>query len=122
MSTLNILYGLEDDEETGLTEQLKSEVDETGKPIVGARYAVITAGATVKLKKARGSRSALKHRPVVCGEGETDADGRFHIDGIIPGHKSELAVSKPDVRLPDPVMPLSLRSDETRDLGDVVVK
>lgn len=97
-------------------------VDAAGKPIAGARYTAITAGETSKLKKTGGSRIGFKHRPVVCGQGETDADGRFHIDGIIPGHDFELAAAKPGERIPDALMLLSLRSGETKDLGDVVFK
>lgn len=97
-------------------------VNKSGQPIAKARYAAITAGTTAKLQESRGQRSALKHRPVVSGEGETDADGRFRIDEIIPGHKCELAAGEPGSRLPRALKQLSLRSGESRDLGDVVLK
>ena len=57
---------------------------------------------------------------------ETDSEGRFRIGNVIAGHKCELAAANPGAlqrqELPQALMELTLRSGETRDLGDVVFR
>jgi|GEM_PF-4310805 len=97
-------------------------VDKAGKPVAGARYAALTLGTSAAMKRREEDGSRPKHEPIVCGQGETDPDGRFRIDDLIPGHKSELAAGRRGDRMPKALKQLALRSGESRDLGDVVLK
>jgi hypothetical protein len=56
------------------------------------------------------------------GGGKTDKDGRFKIEGIMPGVKVGLATSKPGTITGTVVEQITLKPGETIDLGDVKSK
>src|SRR5262249_15532306 len=56
------------------------------------------------------------------GGQKTDKDGRFKIEGIIPGVKVGLATSKPGTITGTVVQEMTLKAGETKDLGDVRAK
>jgi hypothetical protein len=56
------------------------------------------------------------------GGQKTDKDGRFKIEGIMPGVKVGLATSKPATITGTVVEQITLKPGETKDLGDVKSK
>ena len=67
-------------------------------------------------------RSESKYMSITTGRwcelyvsGHTDKEGRFRIDGLIPGVKYNLWVGNQD-------FPVTVKSGESRDLGDVRTK
>jgi hypothetical protein len=97
-------------------------VDGNGRPVSQAAFVLMSQGAEAAIKdeisgKIRG------HKPLDFAEGMTNADGRFHIADAIPGCKCELLAATVDTQqkrgIPQLLKTLSLRSGETRDLGDL---
>jgi hypothetical protein len=57
--------------------------------------------------------------------GQLDKDGKFRIDGLAPGLKYGLSVTKAPYRLEisgKDIKDLTIRPSETKDLGDIQVK
>jgi RNA polymerase sigma factor (sigma-70 family) len=89
-------------------------VDEQGKPLADVRIAL--------------------HYPSLPAPGlgalqefRSDRDGRFRVEGLLPGHKHELTLSgdptkKITLTVGDRLKGLSARAGEVKDLGDIAVK
>jgi len=114
-------------------------IDEQGKPLADVRVALHypslpapglaslqgpqpTQGSTDKgdlLLPASGLASLQEFR--------SDRDGRFRVEGLLPGHKHELTLSgdptkKITLSVGDRLKALSARAGEVKDLGDITVK
>jgi RNA polymerase sigma factor (sigma-70 family) len=89
-------------------------IDEQGKPLAGVR--VDLRGPSLP---APGLGSLQEFR--------TDRDGRFRVEGLLPGMKHELTLTgepakKVTLTAGDRIKGLSARSGEIKDLGDIPVK
>jgi RNA polymerase sigma factor (sigma-70 family) len=80
---------------------------------------------TGRLVKPDGQPMAKATISALLRSGQSDKDGKFRIDGLVPGKKFGLGVTKESyyVEIRDKnVEDLSVRPGETRDLGDIQVK
>ncbi len=103
-------------------------VDSEGRPIPGVPLAVLSEGAGKFIQQRRSGQEPVGRRPIELGAddevGMTDVDGRFRAKGLIPGIKGELIGGPPEALregtniLPSVLATFTLRSGETRDLGD----
>ena len=83
-------------------------VDDKGRPIAHAEI-------TVDFRPAKDAPLRLHSR-----EFRTDAGGKFRIDGLLPGMLYSAGVLPPEGRYRQQIFDaLSLKSGETKDLGDV---
>jgi protocatechuate 3,4-dioxygenase beta subunit len=80
---------------------------------------------TGRLVKPDGEPMAKAMISALLRSGQTDKDGKFRIDGLVPGMKFGLGVTRDSYTLEiigGHVKDLMTRPGETKDLGDVVVK
>jgi hypothetical protein len=90
-------------------------IDGSGKPLRD-----LTLWTHVKGRSRLGG-GTIEHRP---GRVRTDAEGRFHIEGLAPGLAYVTSVQSPPGRRvrPSPLEIRPLKAGETLDLGAVVVE
>src|SRR5439155_24704137 len=79
-----------------------------------ARKTVMALFADPKLAEARGTRI-----PATAG---TDGEGRFRLDGLVPGVNYDLFLSEPEKAVLHRAGQVTVSAGETKDLGDVPVK
>lgn len=107
-------------------------VDTEGRPVPGAPLVILSEGAGQWIQQRRGVKRPPGQPPIELGDddevGITDADGRFRATELISGVKGELITGPPEaLRQQAPMQPsvvatFTLRSGETRDLGDLVLR
>ncbi len=100
-------------------------VDADSRPVAQAQFALMSQGALAAIKEHESGRRP-RQKPLELAEGMTNADGRFHITNIISGFKCELFGVPPNSFgkgvIPQLLKTVSLRSGETRDIGDLQLK
>jgi hypothetical protein len=97
-------------------------VDDIGRPVPEARFALATQGAAKRFADGRRMRNDSEPKVYELAEGVCDSDGRFRIADAITGCNCELFVGLPARdSMPKLAATLSLRSGEDRDLGDLDV-
>jgi RNA polymerase sigma factor (sigma-70 family) len=103
-------------------------LDVKGRPMAGLRLTVTLAAKALNAPLARQDKTyppefhwGYSSWPKLTGrEATTDADGRFRIEGLLPGLRYDLFLSGSEVR-PE-AKDLNVESGKTRDLGDLKSK